>query len=136
MRHGYLAGLLAVATTGCDSSEPTPILTNREEVAVQSAEWIAKSDRNGDRRLDKVEWQAMMHHDFPDTPEDDLQSWGDRDFAYFNHNGDEFVSVEDVTTLGLEGFDCMDRDRDGRLTDQERLAAPNPACPSRDIVAE
>ena len=131
---GYLLGFIVVLAAGCGSVESAAELTTRNEVADHATKWVAESDQNRDRRLDKVEWQVMMRRDFPNTAEEVRQRWGDRDFAEYDSNGDGFVEAEELTALGLEGFDCMDTDRDGRLSSSERMAAANPACPSRTIV--
>ncbi len=99
------------------------------------AKWLAEADQNRDGRLDKIEWQSLVRRDFPDTAEADRQRWANRDFAYYDGNGDGFVEGGELSAPSLVGFDCLDTDRDGRLSATEQVAAREATClPSRTFT--
>ena len=104
-------------------------MSDREDVASQATDFVVKWDENRDARIDKQEWQAMMRRSFPDVPDGDRNAWGERDFDEFDSSRDGFITSADLITSGLEGFDCMDANRNGRLSDAERHAGPNASCP-------
>lgn len=113
------------------SAEPSAI--TRDEIVEGIAKWVAEADQDGDQHLDKNEWHALMRRDFPDVSETDRVRWGDRDFGYYDTNGDGLVEPRELAALSLEGFDCHDTNADGRLSNAERDAMPSEECQTRVI---
>lgn len=135
MRRGCSPVFLVVLAVGCGTAEHTASVQTRSELVRNLINWIAEADQNGDQRLDKLEWQALVHRDFPSAAEEDRQRWGEKDFAYYDSNGDGFVEAGELTAPSLVGFDCLDTDDDGRLTPTERVAAREATClPTRTIT--
>jgi hypothetical protein len=125
---------LAVIVVGCGSAEPA-VSNTRNELISNLSRWVVEADQNADGRLDRSEFRTLMRRDFPDTAEADRQRWADRDFAYYDSNGDGFVEAGELTAPSLVGFDCLDTDRDGRLSSTEQDAARDATClPSRTIT--
>lgn len=106
----------------------------RDEILEGTTEWVVEADQDGDRQLRKIEWDALMRRDFPDVSDTDRQQWSDRDFAYYDSNGDGAVEPSELAALSLEGFNCLDTNGDGRLSDAERDTRPSRDCPTRVIA--
>jgi hypothetical protein len=131
----YLPFLLAVVVAGCGSAEPAAKNTRNELISNLSG-WVVEADQNGDGRLNRSEFRALMRRDFPDNAEADRQRWGDRDFAYCDSNGDGFVEAGELTAPSLVGFDCLDTDRDGQLSSTEQDAARDATCLRSRTITE
>ena len=135
MARGYLLAFLVALPGGCSFTEPAPTVHTRDEVVQNLTNWVAEADQNRDGRLDKIEWQALVRRDFPDTTEADRRRSADRDFAYYDRNGDNFIVPGELSAVSLVGFDCLDTDHDGRLSATEQVAAGEATCvPSRSIT--
>ena len=102
---------LCLLVVGCNSAESSA--STRQEIIEGMKKWITEADQDQDGRLDALEWRALMRRYFPDVSDTDRQKWGNRDFAFYDTNGDGFIEEGELTALSLEGFDCHDTDGDG-----------------------
>lgn len=134
MKYLAISPCFWLLVVGCGPFDPTAEFS-RNQVIEDITAWIAEADENRDQRLDRSEWQALWRRGFPDVPEAGRQRQGNRDFAYYDTNGDGFVEAEELAADSVAGFDCLDTDRNGRLSSTEREAARDATClPSRNVT--
>ena len=131
---GVILGLAMTFTAGCGSAPEVTADLTRTELIANLTSWLTEVDKSGDDRLDRTEWQRLSRREFPNVPEAERQRWGARDFGDLDGDGDGFISVEELTTPLLEGFDCVDTDGDGRLSSTEGEASLQATClPQRTV---
>ena len=107
---------------------PRPLESNRDELVHNLSAQIARADRDGDGRLSRDEWQAVLKHDLPTMSDADLRRIAERDFGYYDRNRDGYIDAPELAGPSLAGFDCLDTDHNHRLSTAELAAAERATC--------
>jgi hypothetical protein len=97
---------------------------------------MSANDLDGDGRLSRFEWAAMISHTWPEQPpEPNLSNYRQTRQAvlamFDEQDGDRdgYLSLGELVREPLAQFACMDRNRDGRISHREIWRAMS-RCPS------
>jgi hypothetical protein len=130
-----LAGwLLAAALVGPDRLPPTE---SRAGILAGYRLVLATNDLDGDGRLSRAEWSAMVSIAFPEQPlesppPDNYAQVRDSVLAFYadqDRNHDGYLDLGELVRAPLAQFACADRNRDGRVSEREQWRAMSD-CPA------
>jgi hypothetical protein len=124
-------GVLLTASlllAGCTSLS-TPDTNTRTRLISGYAAVLATQDSDADQRLSTSELEAMLDRVFSmEPPTSDLHDWAIAYYAAQDTDSDGYLTLVEILKDPLSSFDCMDANRDDRLSDREVRAGVE-RCP-------
>jgi len=131
-----IAALLLVGLAG---AVRLPTTETRAGIIAGYRMVLSANDRDGDGRVSRAEWTAMVSGVLPEQPLPDphladytetraslLAQFDEQDL---NHDG--YLTLRELVREPLAFFACADRNRDGRLSEREIWRAMS-RCPSHE----
>jgi len=123
-----LAGWLLLASIG---PERMPTADTRAGIIAGYRLVLTANDHDGDGRLSRAEWTAMVSVAFPERPREtpapenyaQLRASMLAFYAGQDRNGDGYLDLRELVREPLAHFACADRNRDGRATRREQWRA-------------
>jgi hypothetical protein len=123
-----VGSLLLAALTGGDR---LPTADTRAGIVAGYRLVLAANDHDGDGRLNRPEWTAMVSTTFPEQPRetpppDKHPQVRDSVLAFYaeqDRNHDGYLDLRELIREPLAQFACADSNRDGRISERERWRA-------------
>ena len=119
-----LAGSLLAAAAGADR---LPTADTRAGIVAGYRLVLSTNDLDGDGRLSRSEWEAMVSRTWPASPRevpppdnyDQARSAVLAMYADYDRDHDDYLTLSELVREPLAQFACMDRNRDGRISRRE-----------------
>lgn len=142
MRYILRISVTCFMLAGCNGAE-TPDESTRENLISGYGKILKSWDKDEDEKLSQAEVANMVDMSFPkmDTHQsgnsiaDDIGRIRQELIGYYaneDHNKDGYLTIDELLKGPLSTFDCMDKNRDGRVSPDEASDAFD-KCPSAKL---
>lgn len=127
-----LAAFLLIGAPPAASLQDAP---TRSQIVSHSRQFLAGTDTDGDGALSLAEWTAGLREPNPAWSRADREVYSEiraymiGEHSRMDRDRDGKVSFDELVREPLAGFDCMDADRDLRLSPAEMETARKRSCP-------
>ena len=131
-----------LASIAAASAQPAPNSGSRDSLAAGYQLVLSTWDKNGDARLSQAEWMRMIEATLEHSKgeHDEMIAEGALFFSNADTDHDGQLILAELLAPSLGTFDCMDTNRDGIISADERSSGmarcpayePPPSAPPHD----